>query len=87
MPRNNSKNLTNQIRAELGKWRGRSRVQKTSAHISYGKIKSNLHALEKLQTKEELNIIAQEIGKRQIIFIAKNSFLNYRATDGIYNKQ
>ena len=63
MPRNNTKNLMNQIRAELGKWRGRSRVQKTSAHISYGKIKSALHALEKIQSKEELNLIAQEIGK------------------------
>lgn len=72
MPRTNSKNLTNQIRAELGKWRGRSRVQKTSAHISYGKIKSNLHALEKIQTKEELNIIAQEIGKI-LISITKNN--------------
>ena len=87
MPRTNAKNLTNQIRAELGKWRGRSRVQKTSAHISYGKIKSNLHALEKLQTKEELNIIAQEIGKITNYFNRKNLFLNSRATDGIHNKQ
>ena len=63
MPKINSKNLMNQIRAELGKWRGRSRVQKTSAHISYGKIKSSLHQLEKIQSKEELNLIAQEIGK------------------------
>ena len=66
MPRNNTKNLMNQIRAELGKWRGRSRVQKTSAHISYGKIKSALHALEKIQSKEELNLIAQEIGKLKV---------------------
>ena len=51
-----------QIRGELGKWRGRSRVQKTSAHISYGKIKSALHSLEKIQSKEELNLIAREIG-------------------------
>ena len=63
MPKINSKNLMNQIRAELGKWRGRSRVQKTSAHISYGKIKSSLHHLEKIQSKDELNLIAQEIGK------------------------
>lgn len=63
MPRTNSKNLITQIRAELSKWRGRSRVQKTSAHISYGKIKSALHSLEKVQSKEELNLVAQEIGK------------------------
>ena len=68
MPKANSKNLLNQIRGELGKWRGRSRVQKTSAHISYGKIKSGLHALEKLQSKEELNLIANEIGKVYITF-------------------
>ena len=67
MPKNNSKNLMAQIRGELGKWRGRSRVQKTSAHISYGKIKSALHSLEKIQSKDELNLIAREIGKCQNI--------------------
>ena len=67
MPRTNSKNLITQIRAELSKWRGRSRVQKTSAHISYGKIKSALHSLEKVQSKEELNLVAQEIGKLDLL--------------------
>ena len=56
MPKNNSKKLVSQIRDELSKWRGKSRIQKTVAHISYGKIKSALHALEKLQTKEELDL-------------------------------
>ena len=62
MPKNNSKKLVSQIRDELSKWRGKSRIQKTVAHISYGKIKSALHALEKLQTKEELDLYCQEFG-------------------------
>ena len=69
MPKNNSKNLMNQIRAELGKWRGKSRIHKTSAHICYGKIKSALHSLEKIQTKDELNLIAREIGNFIYIII------------------
>ena len=35
---------------------------KTTAHISYGKIKAQLHALEQICTKEELHSYTHDLG-------------------------
>ena len=51
------------IESEFTKWRGRSRVSKTSNHISYGKIKSALVQLEKKGTKQEINQLTTYIGR------------------------
>ena len=63
MPRANVNTYKKQIATELQKWKARSRQMKTSSHISYGKIKTSLHALEVIATKEELNSISSDIGK------------------------
>ena len=62
MPKTNASKMANQVRAEIGKWRGRSRVTKNSNLLAYTKLKSHLKNLEKEVTKEKLSDIANEIG-------------------------
>ena len=64
MPKFNSKMIKSGVEAELTKWRGRSRVSKTSNHISYGKIKAGLVQMEKKGNKQELNQLASYIGRQ-----------------------
>ena len=54
--------ITSGVEAEMTKWRGRSRVSKTSNHIAYGKIKSALNLMEKKGSKQEQNKLASYIG-------------------------
>lgn len=68
MPKFNAKTIKSSIETELTKWRGRSRVCKTSNHISYGKIKSALLALEKRGNKQELNQTSTYIGGLNSLF-------------------
>lgn len=58
------------IKREMQKWVSLSQRIRTSGHISYGKIRSNLHALEAICPKEELNDLTNSIGK---LFCSKPS--------------
>ena len=62
MPKFNSKTIKAGVESEMAKWRGRSRVAKTSNFIAYGKIKSALTLMEKKGTKQELNNLSSFIG-------------------------
>lgn len=63
MPKFNSKMIKSGVESEIAKWRGRSRVSKTSNFIAYGKIKSALVQMEKKGNKQELNQLASFLGK------------------------
>ena len=52
----------NALIKELNKWQAQSQKLKTSAHISYGKIRSFLAVLETTMSKEEANKLANHIG-------------------------
>ena len=71
MPKTSSNKIAGQLRAEIAKWRGRSRVTKNSNHIQYMKIKSTFSNLEKELPKQKLKEMAEELGifsmKRMII--------------------
>ena len=61
MPKTAGK-LMSQMRAEIGKWRGRSRVTKNSNLLSYTKLKRTIKLMEKEFSKEKIADIASEIG-------------------------
>ena len=62
MPKFNPKMIKSGVEAEMAKWRGRSRVSKTSNHIAYGKIKSALVLMEKKGSKQEQNQLISFLG-------------------------
>ena len=69
MPKFNPKTIRNSIECEMTKWRGRSRVTKTSNFITYGKIKAGLLAMEKKGSKQEINQLSSYIGRAMVSFI------------------
>ena len=58
-----SKNSYSLIKKELDRWFARSRQMRTSAGISYGKIKSHMTVYESTATKEEISSLQVESGK------------------------
>ena len=68
MPKTNQNKIAGQLRAEIAKWRGRSRITKNSNHIQYMKIKSAFSILEKELPKQKVKEMAQELGKSRKLF-------------------
>ena len=62
MPKTTAKSHKTQIDAELRKWKCRSRVMKTSSYIFFAKIRANLHGLEGMLSREELDSVSHDIG-------------------------
>ena len=62
MPKTQGNKLVAQLRAQIAKWRGRSRVTKNSNNLAYLKIKSTFAALQKEISKDKLQNLATELG-------------------------
>lgn len=72
MPKFNAKSIRAGVESEMTKWRGRSRVSKTSNFIAYGKIKAALVQMEKKGNKQDLNQLASFLGEQFSQLFFKN---------------